>query len=62
MFLSFIVFFKDVKIAEDIMAAKRPVHQKDLGRKVNGYDERQWNGVCKEIVKKGNIAKVSISR
>jgi len=52
------VFFKDFEKVDEIMAAKRPVHQKDLGRQVKNYDEDRWNTVCKEIVKRGNIAKV----
>jgi len=40
------------------MAAKRPQHQKELGRKVEGYDEQKWNSLCKDVVKKGNMAKV----
>ena len=54
------VFFNDTVIAEQIMAARRPVHQKELGRKVCGYNDNEWNMVCEDIVKKGNMAKVSI--
>ena len=54
------VAFKDYETAAEVMAAKRPSHQKQLGRQVRNYDEDQWNAVCKDIVKKGNIAKVCV--
>ena len=52
------VFFGDHETAQDVMAAKRPVHQKKLGRQVKNYEEDKWNAVCKNVVKDGNIAKV----
>jgi len=54
------VTFQDRETAEEVMAAKRPVHQKNLGRKVQNYDEHEWNAVCKDVVKRGNIAKVCV--
>jgi ribA/ribD-fused uncharacterized protein len=30
-----------------------------LGRKVRGFDETVWNGVCRGIVYEGNLAKFS---
>lgn len=52
------MFFGDEKKANEIMDAKRPVHQKELGRQVAGHDDKKWNDACMEIVKKGNMAKV----
>ena len=52
------VHFKDLKSATQIMAAKRPVHQKKLGREVKGFNDNEWNQVCYDIVKNGNMAKV----
>jgi len=54
------VVFRDHETAQEVMAAKRPVHQKELGRQVKNYDQDQWNDVCKDVVKKGNIAKVCV--
>ena len=56
------VTFGDYSIAQEVLAAKRPAHQKSLGRKVQNYNENKWNAVCKEVVKKGNIAKVCVIR
>lgn len=55
------VFFGDNEMAEEVMAAKRPAHQQQLGRKVRNYDEDRWNAACKDIVKRGNIAKVCVT-
>ena len=52
------VVFRDHETAERVMAAKRPMHQKQLGRQVKNYNEDEWNDVCKDVVKQGNIAKV----
>jgi len=54
------VTFKDDETAKEVMAAKRPVHQKKLGRQVKNYDEHEdeWEARCKSIVKKANLAKV----
>jgi len=54
------VTFKDYEMANEVLAAKRPAHQKKLGRKVRNYDQDEWNAVCKEVVKRGNIAKVCV--
>jgi predicted NAD-dependent protein-ADP-ribosyltransferase YbiA (DUF1768 family) len=52
------VFFEDHEVAKEVLAAKRPVHIKALGRKVAGFNDDKWNRVCRKIVKTGNIAKV----
>lgn len=54
------VTFRDYETANEVMAAKRPAHQKDLGRRVRNYDKDEWNAVCKDVVRKGNIAKVCV--
>ena len=53
-----LVFFGDHEIAEEILGAKTQPHQKKLGREVRNFDEKRWNDVCCDIVKKGNMAKV----
>ena len=42
-----------------IMKSHSPRDQKALGRKVHNFDEEVWTANCKEIVKTGNMAKVS---
>jgi len=54
------VTFHDNETAKEVMAAKRPVHQKKLGRRVQNYDQDGWNAVCKDVVKRGNLAKVCV--
>lgn len=53
-----IVLFGDAKIASEILVSKDPKEHKTLGRKVSNFDQTTWEGKCKEIVKKGNGAKV----
>ena len=52
--------FKDRKIAQQILSEPKPLNQKRLGRKVRGFDPHVWGSRCVDIVKEGNIAKVSI--
>ena len=42
-----------------ILKSYSPRDQKALGRKVHNFDEEVWTANCKEIVKTGNMAKVS---
>jgi len=51
----------DHETAGKIMAAKRPAEQKKLGKQVRNFDEDQWNAVGKDIVKRGNFAKVCVT-
>ena len=52
------VLFGDEEIASEILASDDPRHQKALGRKVKPFDEKVWGANCKDIVKRGNMAKV----
>ena len=45
-------------MASEILASDDPRHQKALGRKVRHFDEKVWGANCKDIVKRGNMAKV----
>jgi len=51
------LLFKDYEIAKQILAEKNPKTQKELGRKVEGFDKGLWDKVCFSIVYKGNLAK-----
>ena len=50
--------FGDAALAR-ILRAASPREQKALGRRVRGFDEDQWNRVCRGIVYTGNLAKFS---
>lgn len=52
------VLFGDDEMADEIMRTDHPRDQKALGRKVRNFDEKKWGANCRNIVKKGNIAKV----
>lgn len=49
--------FGDEDTLAEILAAETPKEQKALGRQVKPFDEARWNGVCREIVYRGNLAK-----
>lgn len=51
--------FNDENSAELILKSDSPRDQKALGRKVRNFDDDIWTANCKEIVKTGNMAKVS---
>jgi len=55
------VTFKDIDSAQKIMLTDKPQTQKMLGRKVKNFDGSLWNRVCKDVVKKANLAKVTQS-
>ena len=54
------MLFKDKEIAKKILESQEPREQKALGRRVSNFDEEVWKQKCKEIVKRGNEAKVSL--
>ena len=59
--LSFQVLFKDEETASWILQSNDPREQKELGRWVRNFDEEMW---CKHrwgIVRRGNLAKVSVA-
>lgn len=43
-------FFNDQKVALEIMAAKEPGKQKQLGRTVSGFDSQAWDKVCRRFM------------
>lgn len=49
--------FKDDESLVKIMAIKDPSVQKQLGRKVKGFDAKVWEKVCQEYVYIGNLHK-----
>lgn len=55
-----LVLFKDEEMAEEILKSEEPREQKAMGRKVRNFDQDVWTKNCQEIVKQGNLAKVSI--
>ena len=52
------VLFKDHVMAERILQTDSPREQKALGRSVAHFEEGKWKSCCRDIVKKGNLAKV----
>ncbi|CAI8047093.1 N-glycosidase R617 [Geodia barretti] len=53
------VLFADETLAAKIMASDHPRDQKALGRKVSNFNEETWKENCRDIVKRGNLAKFS---
>jgi predicted NAD-dependent protein-ADP-ribosyltransferase YbiA (DUF1768 family) len=53
------VLFKDEGVAGKILESRDPKEQKAMGRGVKNFDLEAWNSKCKDIVRRGNEAKVS---
>jgi ribA/ribD-fused uncharacterized protein len=51
------LFFGDKEIAKKIMGTNSPKTQKALGRKVTPFDAGKWDGVARDVVLQGNLAK-----
>lgn len=51
------LLFGDTETAKEILEEKNPKTQKELGRKVSGFDKGKWDKSCFSIVYKGNLAK-----
>lgn len=49
--------FGDGACAEAVLRARSPAHAKDLGRRVEGFDQKVWEQHRIEIVVTGSIAK-----
>jgi ribA/ribD-fused uncharacterized protein len=49
--------FGDNKIAELILLSNNPKEQKQLGRSVQNFNDKQWLLVCDDFVYYGNLAK-----
>ena len=55
----YIVLFGDDEAAQKILDTSEPREQKAIGRTVRNFDDKVWKEKCRDIVKKGNRAKVS---
>lgn len=53
--------FGDEETLASILAASSPREHKALGRRVKGFDGERWTAACREIVRRGNLAKFSQS-
>src|SRR5690348_13627709 len=51
------LLFKDEVTAGQILRARTPREQKQLGRKVSGFNDTEWNAHCRDIVYQGNREK-----
>lgn len=51
------ICFKDMVIANQILATSDAAYIKALGRRVEGYNENYWNGVRQIVVYEGLLAK-----
>jgi ribA/ribD-fused uncharacterized protein len=51
------LLFNDIESAKAIMATDNPREQKRIGRKIKNYDQKKWDDVKFETVKKGCRAK-----
>lgn len=49
--------FNDLDCLSLIMEAKHPREQKELGRKVKGFNKEKWNEVARDFVYQGNLIK-----
>ena len=49
-------------IASEIMDTVHPRDQKALGRKVGNFDDKKWKANGKDIVRRGNMAKVKLNK
>ena len=53
----FVVFFNDLKSANEILSETDPRQQKSIAKNVANFDETAWNQVSQLVVKKGSTAK-----
>lgn len=53
------VLFKDVTSSQLILRTQTPREQKELGRKIRGFDKAIWERNCKAFVYEGNYEKFS---
>jgi len=56
------MYFNDKDTAAKILAAKEPKKQKQLGRMVNGFDDKQWASVRFEVMRQCLVAKFGQDR
>lgn len=53
------ILFEDEEVANAIMRTNNPKEQKELGRKVRGFNVETWVEHCREYVYEANVAKFS---
>jgi ribA/ribD-fused uncharacterized protein len=51
------LFFGDKETAKKILETTSPKAQKALGRQVTPFDQGKWEGVARDVVLRGNLAK-----
>src|SRR3954471_9187197 len=51
------MLFRDLAVADQILASRQPREHKALGRKVKNFDDATWKSAREGIVKDGNRAK-----
>ncbi|KWX69715.1 NADAR family protein [Paenibacillus jilunlii] len=51
------LLFRDEETAMQILRARTPRTQKELGRKVSGFNDTEWKNHCRDIVYQGNREK-----
>ncbi|UIS24762.1 YbiA [Stenotrophomonas phage vB_SmaS-AXL_1] len=49
--------FGDEQALDEIMATSNPAEQKAIGRRVKGFDRRQWDSVSRDVVMRASLAK-----
>lgn len=49
--------FGDEQALEEIMASSNPAEQKAIGRRVKGFDRRQWDSISRDVVMRASLAK-----
>lgn len=53
------MLFMDLELAKQILGTEDPKLQKQLGRKVKGFNQNIWDKNKRQIIVKGNFAKFS---
>lgn len=53
------MLFEDKETAEHVLKEKDPRNHKQLGRRVQNFEQKKWDANCVNIVKCGNMAKFS---
>ena len=51
------LLFDDIETAKKILVERHPRQQKELGRKVSGFDEKKWSNIKESIVYNANYEK-----
>ena len=51
------LLFDDIETAKKILVERNPIQQKELGRKVSGFDEKKWSNIKESIIYNANYEK-----